>query len=127
VLTAGGRVADPDEAKSRDAAGELGRVRRLARSDQGQVSPPRHGRSGVGGREVPLDGQRPGAGGVQPELELGDHAEVAAASRRPQKSSEFSAAEARTTSPAAVTAVKDRTLSQESPYCRASQPIPPPR
>ena len=54
-------------------------------------------------------------------------AEVAAtAPRRPQNSSAFSAAEARTTSPAAVTTSKERTLSQAQPYWRASQPIPPP-
>ena len=47
--------------------------------------------------------------------------------RSPQNSSVFSSAEARTTSPFAVTTSNEITLSQDSPCSRASQPIPPPR
>ena len=46
--------------------------------------------------------------------------------RSPQNSSGFSSAEARTTSPSAVTTSHEITLSQDRPCSRASQPIPPP-
>ena len=42
-----------------------------------------HGRRRVADREVELDAQRAGAGVVQPELELGHHAEVPAAAAQP--------------------------------------------
>src|SRR5205807_1788952 len=45
---------------------------------------------------------------------------------RPQNRCGFSDSEARTTRPSAVTTVYASTLSQLSPNCRASQPIPPP-
>ncbi len=47
--------------------------------------------------------------------------------RSPQNSSVFSSAEARTTSPLAVTSSNETTLSQDRPCSRASQPMPPPR
>ena len=47
--------------------------------------------------------------------------------RSAQKRSGCSSALAVTTSPSAVTTSNDRTLSQVSPYLRASQPTPPPK
>ena len=46
--------------------------------------------------------------------------------RSPQNSSGFSSAEARTTSPPAVTTSQETRLSQDRPCSRASQPMPPP-
>ena len=57
-------------------------------------------------------GQRPDR--VQPELELGDHAEVAAAAPQPPEQVRISAALARSTSPPAVTTSADSRLSHEA-------------
>ena len=46
--------------------------------------------------------------------------------RSAQKSSAFVSGSARTTSPSAVTTSAERTLEDDSPYFRASQPMPPP-
>ena len=49
----------------------------------GQVAPVGQRRRGIRDREVQLDTQRTGAGVVQPELELGHHAEVPATATQP--------------------------------------------
>ena len=77
------RVADPDEAEGRHAAAHGRRVRRGPRGGRAQVPPAGQRRRRAGRGEVELDAQRLGAGVREPELELGDHAEVPAPAAQP--------------------------------------------
>ena len=74
------RVPHPDVAERHDTAADTRREGRLARRRRTEVTPPAQRGGRLVDGEVDLDRQRLRADVVQPELELGDHPEVAPAS-----------------------------------------------